>query len=137
MKTVIVISTCLLLASLSSQADVVIIVNQGNTSDINKTSVSQLFLGKAKTFSNGSLAVPINQIYGGNITKEFTRKALKKSPNQLKAYWSKLMFTGKGTPPQAVKNDAEVIKLISNNPNLIGYVSTSADTSTVKVVENF
>jgi len=42
-----------------------------------------------------------------------------------------------GTTQKAVKIDTGVIKLIARNPNLIGYVSSSVDMSSVKVVENF
>jgi ABC-type phosphate transport system substrate-binding protein len=135
MKIIYVI-LALTLSSLA-HADVVIIVNQGNNNTLDKASISQLFLGKSSSFSNGSEAIPITQEAGGATTKEFNRKALKKSENQLRAYWSKLIFTGKGTPPKAVKSDDEVIELVSKNPNLIGYVSTAADVSGVKVVEKF
>ena len=62
---------------------------------------------------------------------------LNKSGSQLKSYWSKLVFTGKGTPPKVVANDAEVISLISANPNLIGYIDAAAVTGTVKVIAKF
>jgi hypothetical protein len=48
-----------------------------------------------------------------------------------------LVFTGKGTPPKVVANDAEVISLISANPNLIGYIDATAVTGTVKVIAKF
>jgi len=137
MKTVLITGSIALFYSIVAVADVVVIVNPNNNNTLNKTSISQIFLGKTNAFSDGSQAIPINQKEDTPLSKEFTRKALKKSTNQLRAYWSKLMFTGKGTPPKVVQGDSEVIKLVLDNPNLIGYVSKSADTSNVKVVEKF
>jgi ABC-type phosphate transport system substrate-binding protein len=68
---------------------------------------------------------------------DFEKKVLNKSASQIKAYWSKLVFTGKGTPPKEVSSDAEVINLIKSNPNLIGYVDESSVTGDVKVIATF
>jgi len=125
------------LASVVAQAEIAIVVHPSNTSDVDKTSLSRIFLGKAKSFSAGGQAVPINQTESSAITDEFNSKILKKSESQLKSYWSKLVFTGKGTPPKSVGSDAEVISLVSSNPNLIGYIDAASVTSAVKVVGKY
>ena len=56
------------------------------------------------------------------------------SESQLKSYWSKLVFTGKGQPPRDVQTDAEMIELVAGNPNIIGYVDISSVTDKVKVL---
>lgn len=55
----------------------------------------------------------------------------------MKAYWSKLVFTGKGTPPQEVPGDAEVKALIGSNPSTIGYIDAGSVDASVKVVHKF
>jgi len=62
---------------------------------------------------------------------------LKKSASQLKAYWSKLLFTGKGTPPKEIGSDAEMVSLVASNPNMIGFVDAAAVNDSVKVVTRF
>jgi ABC-type phosphate transport system substrate-binding protein len=57
-----------------------------------------------------------------------------KSGSQLKSYWSKMVFSGKGNPPKEVANSAEVLKQIAANPNAIGYVEKGAVNATVKPV---
>ena len=59
------------------------------------------------------------------------------APQQLKAYWAKLVFTGQGTPPKEVDNDAAVLKLVAENPNIIGYIDAAAVNSSVRVVGIF
>ena len=123
------------IVSSAVSAEIAVIVNPANTAD--SPQVSRIFLGKAKSFSNGSPAIPVNLSEASPLTSEFNKKVLNKSSSQLKAYWSKLVFTGKGTPPKAVSSDAEMIKLVSANPNLIGYVDAASVDGSVKVVASF
>mgnify|MGYP001072463695 CR=1 FL=1 len=118
-------------------AEIAVIVHPSNNANIEKVTVSRIFLGKLKSFPGGAQAVPITQKEGSAINDEFNKKVLKKSSSQLKAYWSKLVFTGKGTPPRSLNSDAEVLSLIGDNPNLIGYIDVAAVTSKVKVVARF
>ncbi|RRS08011.1 phosphate ABC transporter substrate-binding protein [Pseudoalteromonas sp. J010] len=126
-----------LLCSSYSTLAVDVIVNPANNSALDENEIKQIFIGKAKSFSDGSKALPITQVDGSSVTDEFNEKVLNKSSSQLKAYWSKLVFTGKGTPPKEAADDAEVIKLVASNPNLIGFVSSGAADGSVKVVKSF
>jgi len=127
----------LFLSCYSVSAEVVVIVHPSNSSSFDQSGISKLFLGKAKSFSDGNQAVPINQEESSSARKEFDSNVLSKSGSQLKAYWSKLIFTGKGSPPKEVSNDSDVIDLISKNPSMIGYVDAAALNDTVKSVGTF
>ena len=113
-----------------------IIVHPSNGDALDDAAILRIFLGKSKSFPSGAKVVPINMVESAAVTGEFNEKVLSKSSSQLKAYWSKLVFTGKGTPPTTVDSDAEMIKLISANPNMIGFIEGSGDGS-VKVVKTF
>lgn len=117
------------------QAEVAVIVHPSAPTDsLSEDDISKLFLGKAKSFPSGESAVPINQNEGSAVREKFNEAVVKKSASQLKAYWSQLVFTGKGTPPKDVGEDADVKKLIAANPNMIGYVDGGAVDGSVKVV---
>lgn len=120
-----------------SYAGVAVIVHPSNASSFDDSTIKRIFTGKEKSFSNGNKAIPIGQEAGSAATEEFNSKVLNKSSAQLKAYWSKLIFTGKGTPPKEASNDAEVLQTVSGNPDTIGFVSSSAVTGDVKVVKEF
>ncbi|MBU2883260.1 phosphate ABC transporter substrate-binding protein [Psychrosphaera sp. B3R10] len=126
-----------LLASTASFAEIAVIVHPSNNAELDSNAISRLFLGKLKSFPGGDQAVPINLSESSAQTKEFNKNVLKKSGSQLKAYWSKLVFTGKGTPPKALNSDAEVIGLVSSNPNIIGYIDAASVTGDVKVIAKF
>lgn len=94
-------------------------------------------MGKTKSFPDGSQAVPVDQNEGSATRATFNEKVLNKSDSQLKSYWSRLIFTGKGTPPKESGTDAEVKALVANNPNIIGYIDSAAVDASVKVVHKF
>ena len=126
------------LAASTSFAETSVIVSANNpNAAIDQNLISKIFLGKTKKFPDGSQALPVDQDEGSSVRDEFNKTVLGKSDSQLKSYWSRLIFTGKGTPPSQSGNDAAVKGLIANNPNLIGYIDSSAVDSSVKVVHKF
>jgi len=116
-------------------ADVVVVVSaKSPVSTLTADQVSQLFLGKLANFPGGGVAIPIDQAESSAIRDEFYTKVTSKTAAQIKAYWSKLIFTGKGQPPKEVKSSADVKRLVSANPNVIGYIDRAAVDATVKIV---
>jgi hypothetical protein len=113
-----------------------VIVHPSNTADLDKSSIARIFLGKAKSFPDGSSVTPLDQSEGSAITNDFNSKVLGRSASQLKAYWSKRVFTGKGTPPKKVATDAEIIEMVSKNPDMIAYIQGDGG-GAVKVVASF
>lgn len=126
------------IASSMSFAETSVIVSASNpNSTMDQTTVSKIFLGKAKSFPDGTQALPVDQDEGSKSRESFNTTVLGKSDSQLKSYWSRLIFTGKGTPPKQSGTDAEIKSLVANNPNIIGYIDSSAVDGTVKVVHKF
>lgn len=126
------------MASTLALAETAVIVSISNpNSAMDQTTVSKIFLGKAKSFPDGSQALPVDQDEGSAVRESFNSIVLGKSDSQLKSYWSRLIFTGKGTPPKQSGNDASVKQLVANSPNIIGYIDSSAVDATVKVVHKF
>ena len=64
----------------------------------------------------------------------FYKKVVGKSESQAKAYWSKQIFTGKGTPPEEVGGDDAVKAKIASTPSAVGYIDASAVDGSVKQV---
>jgi ABC-type phosphate transport system substrate-binding protein len=119
----------------AAHAEVVVVVSaKSAVSALTKDQVSDIFLGKAATFPQGGQAVPIDLAPGAANRDEFYTKVTGRTAAQLKSYWAKQSFSGKGTAPKAVAGDDEVKKLIAANPNTISYIDKSRVDSSVKVV---
>jgi ABC-type phosphate transport system substrate-binding protein len=116
-------------------ADVVAVVSAKNSlTTLSKNQVADIFLGKAVRFPDGTQALPIDQAEGTVARDEFYAKFTGKSVAQLKAHWSKIIFTGRGQPPRAVANSIETKKLLAQNPNAIGYIEPNMVDSSVRVL---
>jgi ABC-type phosphate transport system substrate-binding protein len=115
--------------ALPASAETVVIVSQKNPATrMFSEQASQFFLGKSTLFT------PIDQAEGSAIRADFYRKVADKDAAQVKALWSKLVFTGKGTPPKEHAGNAEVKKAVAADPKAIGYIDKSAVDDTVKVI---
>lgn len=134
MKKILIAATLAVL-SLNAHAGSVI-VHPSNAAALDNGAIKKIFLGKSKSFPGGGSAVPVSLAEGTAGTTAFNKGIISKSASQLKSYWAKLVFTGKATPPKTVDNDAEMIALISANPNMIGYIEGAGDGS-VKVISSF
>ena len=132
-KWILALSLCSSLAV----ADVAVIVNPSNGDALDQNAISRIFLKKAKAFPSGAQAVPLTLAEGITATDEFNEKVLNKSSAQLTAFWSKLVFTGKGQPPKALASDAEVISAVASDPNAIGYIDANSANDSVRVVATF
>ncbi|MHA4869751.1 type 2 periplasmic-binding domain-containing protein [Duganella sp. PWIR1] len=113
----------------ASAAEIVVIVSQKNPATrMFSEQASQFFLGKSNLFT------PVDQADGSAIRNEFYHKVADKDAAQVKALWSKLVFTGKATPPKEYASSAEVKKAVAADPKAIGYIDKSAVDDTVKVI---
>lgn len=118
-----------------AMAEVAVIVHpSAGFNSLTEDDISRIFLGKSKSFPGGGQAVPVNQNEGSATRDKFNEAVCKKNASQYKAYWSQLVFTGKGTPPKDAGDDAAVKAQVAANPNAIGYVDASAVDASVKVV---
>ncbi len=92
-----------------------------------------VFLLQRRIIKNGALTHPVLQKKG--ITHEvFVQRFLNRDSDALRNYYEDLVFTGKGTLPEELNSDAEVIAYVANKRDAIGYVSGSAETKGVKVL---
>jgi len=125
----------LLLTTAPAVADVVAVVSaRSPIAALSRSQVADIFLGKASHFPDGALAAPIDQAEGSSMRDEFYERIVGKSAAQIKAYWSKIIFTGRGQPPPTVANDDEMKRRIRENPAAIGYIDRRFVDDSVRIV---
>jgi ABC-type phosphate transport system substrate-binding protein len=120
--------------SIAAEAALAIIAHPSNSiSGISADNAQRIFLGKTSEFANGKRATPVDQTAGASRTK-FLKSVIQKDEGELKAYWSKLMFSGRGQPPKEIGDDAAMKAWVAGNPDAIGYVDGKFVDGSVKVL---
>lgn len=130
-----ILAAVLTLAGAAAQAQVAVIVNaKSAAASMTADQVSAIFLGKTATLPTGATAAPADQAEGSAVREQFYAKVAGKQAAQVKAAWSRLVFSGKGTPPKELASSADVKKFVAANPDAIGYIEKSAVDGSVKAV---
>lgn len=126
----------LLLAAAPAVAEEVVPVVSARSSItvLNANQVADIFLGRSSRFPDGTVAVPIDLAEDSPLRERFYTVFTGKSPAQLKAHWSKIIFTGRGQPPRQVSGSAEAKKALAENPNAIAYIDPKHVDSSVRVL---
>lgn len=129
MKRSILALLCLTgLGAAAAHAEVAVIVNAGASAAPSQAEVANIFLGKDKSLKG------VDQKDWNPTKEKFYAAITSKNENQLKSYWSGLVFTGKGQPLPSVDNDTQMVAKVSAEADTIGYVDKAAVTDGVKVL---
>ncbi len=122
---------------ISTSAEIAVIVHLNNTNKMDTADISQLFLGKVTSFPGGEVAIPVALARGNDARENFNELVLHKTENQYKAFWSRLIFTGKASPPNELEDSDKLRDLVAKNPALIGYIDANSVNGSVKVIATF
>jgi ABC-type phosphate transport system substrate-binding protein len=131
-----ILCACMLSAAAAPDTNelVVIVSARAPVAALRGDQVAGIFLGEGNTFPEGGEAVAVDQGIGSPLRDEFYRKVANRSPALMKAYWTKMIFTGRGQPPREAPNSAAVRRLVADNPGMVGYVERAALDPTVRPV---
>lgn len=134
---ILLITLTLLLGTtfLARAADYILVVHKENPVDrLTHQEVRDIFLGKKIKWGNDA---PITLVMNTNdeIHEQFTRVMLQKSPVQLSVYWKKILYSGVGMLPLAVKDDEAVKSYVGSHKNAISYITEESLDKQVKKVE--
>ncbi|TAL25876.1 MAG: hypothetical protein EPO01_02960, partial [Aquabacterium sp.] len=77
---------------------------------------------------------PLDLPESSPVREQFYKKATERDLAQVKATWSRIVFSGKGQPPKEVADAAAVKKAVAADPKAIGYIEKGAVDGTVKAV---
>lgn len=135
MRNQIIILLVLLLLPAKAMADIVVIVNSTNqVTELTERQVIDLYMGRTSYFPSGRKAQRYDQSSNSKIRTEFYYRKTQKSVAEIDAYWARLIFTGRASPPRVVKDDLEMLEIVEKNPFAIGYVAEEFLNDRVTVV---
>jgi hypothetical protein len=105
-----------------------VVVGHGGAPALSKDEVADVFLGRNQRFT------PLDLDEASPLRADFYRKATGRDVAQVKATWSRLVFTGKGIAPRELPSADAVKKAIAADPRTIGYIERAQVDGSVKVV---
>ena len=127
--------TTALLWQTTALADVSVIAHPSTPiGSIDANTVKSIYLGKLKSWPNGTALIPVDQAPGTETRKIFLKKVVSKKEIKFDSYWSKKAFSGKGVPPKALGNDADVKAFVAQTKGSIGFIDTSTADASIKVL---
>lgn len=119
-----ILAGLLALPALATAGVVVIAHPSVSVTALTADQVSQIYLGRSSSLPGGQAVQPLDQAEGSPARDQFAQKVLGRSEQQLRSYWSRMIFTGKGQPPRALAGSADVLRQVAGNPGFIGYVDS-------------
>ena len=134
---VVMIVTVIISLSKTGWADndrLVVVAHPDYQESITRKDLYRLYFGKRTSQAGGTQLIPILNDGDEELLQHFSSTMLKRSSQQLRSYWARQLFTGKGTPPVRVKNSIDLKELIAANPKFIGYLWESDLDASVRVV---
>ena len=102
--------------------------------EFSRNTTIDLFMGRARAFSNGQRATPFDLPANSRERHAFYRKLVGFSPAQLNSYWSRLTFSGRTLPPYQLPSEDRIVDMVCKNPAAIAYVSSKPTSDCVKVL---
>jgi ABC-type phosphate transport system substrate-binding protein len=112
-----------------------VVVNAANpATSLTAKEVSDVFLGKAARWPDGTVVKPVDQSTVSPVRVTFTREVHGKKVDAIVNYWQQMIFSGRGVPPPAKANDQDVVGYVKANPGGIGYVAQETSVSGVKMI---
>jgi ABC-type phosphate transport system substrate-binding protein len=118
----------LLAAGLCADAEgFTVIVNAANpASSITRSELSRIFLKKTGQWPDGTRALPVDLGAASPVRASFSRDVHGRNAGAVKAYWQKMIFSGREIPPAELASAAEVIAFVAANRGAVGYVAAGA-----------
>lgn len=116
-------------------AEVVAVVSADNpVSSLSRIELINIFLGKSARFPDGTPATPIDLHEGAPARQAFYSEFAGQSPAQIRAYWSRMIFTGRGRPPRAVEDGEALKQWVAKDHTAIGYLDERLVDDSVRVL---
>lgn len=122
-------------AAAPTSAELAVIANPDNPlSTITVSEVARIYLGKTRLFPSGEKVTPVDQAVDRYAREHFYQAVAEMDNTAVKQYWSRLMFSGKGYPPEALSDDEFVRNWVAEHPSGLGYIDRKSADKSVKVL---
>jgi hypothetical protein len=123
------------LAGTTARAELVVVVNASSgLAQLSRDEVVNIYMGRYRLFPDGRLAKPLDAPVSAQERDLFYRKLLDKGPGEIRAYWTRLTFTGRTLPPQELASQSAIVSRLERDTLAIAYLDRKNVTPQMRVV---
>ena len=102
---------------------------------LSKPEVINIYMGRYSVIG-GSKVNAIDLSPSHEERAQFYRQLVNKTTAEMNAYWSRLIFSGKTEPPLQVQTTQQLIRMLKEDKNALGYLDSS-QIGTLRIVFEF
>jgi hypothetical protein len=95
-----------------------------SVSSLSRAELSAIFMRRRRSWRDGAEVYPVEPA-SKPIRELFSRAIHGKSVAYVTRYWHRVIFAGRGVPPEALSSDAAVIEYVKTHRGAIGYVEAA------------
>lgn len=133
---VLLILFCLVPVAVAEEV-LVVVSTESKIESLSKSQVVDLFMGRYVTFPNGDKAKVFDLAPRSKTKSLFYKQLVNRTEAQINAYWARLLFSGRSSPPEKTDTPQALITEIRGTKQGIGYISSQYLTDGLKVVYQF
>jgi ABC-type phosphate transport system substrate-binding protein len=131
MKKILPLFLLILLLPINAIADLVLIAHlHAPVNSISRDEVINIYMGRLRRFPTGESVQPVD----GPDKAQFYRLLVNKELADINAYWARLVFSGRTSPPRTFDQSTAVVDYVSENPDAVGYIQRTELNPNVKVI---
>ena len=120
---------------LPAAAELVVVVNpKSGVERLNRDEVINIFLGRYRQLPSGITAQPVDLPAAQPEKALMYRLLVGKDLDQIASYWSRLVFSGRTSPPVQAGSAEDVLRYVAANRGAVGYLDHSRVDTRVRVV---
>jgi hypothetical protein len=105
----------------------------GAVRTLTREEAKQLFLGHRNRLNDGT-PVTLIDLPSGQTRNQLYQQLTGKNPIQVRANWSRLVFSGRVRPPREAGSESEALEWLASTPNAIGYLPADVSDKRLKVL---
>lgn len=120
----LIIWLCLMTPSLQANENgwIVLVSGQTGVENLTQKQVMSLFLGRSRYLPDGDRVTALDHPIESETRASFYRALTGKNISDIDAYWARLKYSGRASPPLPVQTSEEIIEILSQESGVIAYL---------------
>lgn len=108
-----------------AQGVVLVSARAGGIPELDRETAAQLYLGRRTSLPDGRSARLLD-LPAGPERDLFYERLTAKNPSQIRAYWSRMVFTGRAHPPHEANDQEDALHRVLTDPSALAYLPAAS-----------